>query len=407
MRVLVATDQWFPDVKTGVSRVAADSARELARRGHDVTVLAPAVDGEAREASEALLSLRRVLDRRGVPQTLADPMVTARRARALGSRFDVALAHQPTTAAGLWAARLRVPLVLVFHASPLRELRYRRKRLPFGAARLAHYALEPALMAVEPLAVSKAARILVFSEFSRSILAADHPREAARARRVGAGVDTRVFSPEGGPAAARERLGVAPKVTLLVTARRFEPRMGLEQLVRAVPRLRESRDVVLVLVGAGILERELRALVASLGLADHVRFPGRVPDAELRDWYRAADLFVLPTVAYEGFGMVTAEALACGTPVVGTPVGATPELLEGLDPRLVARGTGSDDLARAIADVLPLLGDDFRRRCREYACARFGWENVIEEWEEALEELAAPADAAVPTAETARGVAAD
>jgi glycosyltransferase involved in cell wall biosynthesis len=82
--------------------------------------------------------------------------------------------------------------------------------------------------------------------------------------------------------------------------------------------------------------------------------------------------------------MVTAEALATGTPVVGTPVGATPELLLPLEPRLVARGTDASALADAISGALDLADETFRRRCREYACARFSLDRAVVEWERAL-----------------------
>ena len=117
-------------------------------------------------------------------------------------------------------------------------------------------------------------------------------------------------------------------------------------------------------------------------------FVGPVAEDELLDWYRAADIFVLPTVAYEGFGMVTVEALASGTPVVGTPAGATPELLARLDQRLVAQGSDPDSLAAAIREVLTFADADLRARCRDYALARFDWDRVTPAWEEALEEAA-------------------
>ena len=85
--------------------------------------------------------------------------------------------------------------------------------------------------------------------------------------------------------------------------------------------------------------------------------------------------------------MATVEALASGTPVVGTPAGATPELLEPLDSRLVARGSDADSLAAAIADALAFVDDDFRKRCREYAVARFSWDHVTRAWEEELAAL--------------------
>jgi glycosyltransferase involved in cell wall biosynthesis len=113
----------------------------------------------------------------------------------------------------------------------------------------------------------------------------------------------------------------------------------------------------------------------------------------LPDWYRAADVVVMPTVAYEGFGLVTAEALACGTPVVGTRVGATPELLEPLDPRLLAADADPNALASTIDRALDLVSGELRRRCRDYAVARLSWDAAIAEWERVLEEAAYGSDA--------------
>jgi glycosyltransferase involved in cell wall biosynthesis len=87
--------------------------------------------------------------------------------------------------------------------------------------------------------------------------------------------------------------------------------------------------------------------------------------------------------------MVTVEALASGTPVVGTSAGATPELLGPLDPRLLARGSGAAALAPAIREALAVIDDEFRARCRDYALARFAWDRVIAGWEDALEEARA------------------
>src|SRR5206468_12585722 len=99
---------------------------------------------------------------------------------------------------------------------------------------------------------------------------------------------------------------------------------------------------------------------------------------------RTADLFVLPTVAYEGFGLVTVEALACGTPVVGTPVGATPEILAPLDPALVAVAADPYNLAAAIELALTKVDAALRERCREYASSRYAWSEVLPTWEAAL-----------------------
>jgi glycosyltransferase involved in cell wall biosynthesis len=387
MRILIASSQWFPDRESGLSRVVTETARRLAQRGHVVTALVPRAAGEPVEVVEGSLTIRRVIGRGRLPQSLTDLYETARHARRQArDRYDLALGHGPDNVVGLRWALPGVPVGLVFHACHSRELAFERAQLPLGKRRLATTALQPVHAALERLAMRHAEPILVLSEFSRSIIEEDHPAALPRVRRVLGGVDTGRFSPDGGQAAARARLGLNPSGRLLLTVRRLEPRMGIDELLRALPQLAAEQAVELAIVGAGPLERQLRRLAAELGVADLVRFAGRVDDAHLPDWYRAADVFVLPTVAYEGFGMVTAEALAAGTPVVGTPIGATPELLAPLDPLLVADSADAAGLARAIAYVLERAGPELSRRCREYALERFAWDRTIEVWERALVE---------------------
>jgi glycosyltransferase involved in cell wall biosynthesis len=384
MRILVASGTWYPD-RNGVARVATEVGRRLADRGHEVTALVPRVAELRTEEHDGSLTVHRVIERGFVPLTVKDVHETTRHARRLGA-FDVLVAHGSTTAVGLSRSRIPAPLVLVYHASHSRELRFMRPRLPWGHERVVAYLNEPITAMLERVGIRRCARILILSEYSRSLLMADHPDQSAKIRRVPGGVDTKWFSPGDGMRAAQIRLGLDPRRRLLVTVRSAEPRTGIDQLLRAV-RILASDKVDLAVVGGGLLTNDFRRLSSELGIDGQVRFLGRVAEEELPDWYRAADLFVLPTVAYEGFGMVTVEALASGTPVVGTPAGATPELLEPLDPRLVARGSDPDSLAVAIRDALTFIDDDFRARCRKYALARFDWDQVTGAWEEALERV--------------------
>ncbi len=108
------------------------------------------------------------------------------------------------------------------------------------------------------------------------------------------------------------------------------------------------------------------------------------PRTDLRTLYAAADLFIMPTVAYEGFGMATVEALAAGTPVLGTAVGATPEIIRSLGSEFVVPQAEPRMLASALRDVLPLLGPDLRLRARRLAEDRYRWQRTIVRWEEAL-----------------------
>jgi glycosyltransferase involved in cell wall biosynthesis len=382
MRILAATDQWSPDVVGGSARVAADTARALARRGHQVTVLTLASPGFPEVATEDGVEVRRVLRRGPFPQTFTDPLVTLRHARRLRARtFDLLLAHQATGAAGLAAARLDAPLAFVHHASVVLEMRFLRRRLS-GYRHAAALALDPALTALEELAIRRAAGILVLSEFSSELVRRRHPHATERIRVVGGGVDDAFFETPTDPQRCRTRFGI-PEGVLLFTARRLEPRMGVDVLIAALAQLDDER-VVLAVAGDGSSRGDLDRRVRELGLDMRVRLLGQVCEDDLRSLYAAADLFVLPTVAYEGFGMSTVEALAAGTPALGTAVGATPEILSDLGTAFLVPAAEPAALAAGIREVVPRLGPELRARVRRLAEERFRWSNAILAWEDAL-----------------------
>jgi glycosyltransferase involved in cell wall biosynthesis len=142
----------------------------------------------------------------------------------------------------------------------------------------------------------------------------------------------------------------------------------------------------LVIVGHGVLEAELRALIVELGVGDRVRMFGRLAPEPLAACYRCADVFVLPTTQIEGFGLATVEALASGIPVLGTPVGGTVEILQGIDSRLlfadVSPEAMADKIETFLRDPSPFLR--LKPQCRETAVALYGWESVVDRIEREL-----------------------
>jgi glycosyltransferase involved in cell wall biosynthesis len=139
----------------------------------------------------------------------------------------------------------------------------------------------------------------------------------------------------------------------------------------------------LVIGGSGALRSALEEQVASLGLQQNVRFAGFIPEERLADYFGVADLFVLPTRVLEGFGLVTVEALACGTPVLGTPIGGTQEILRRFDRDFLFRSVEAPDLAEGILRQLPRVegNPDLRERCREFSLQHYSWGVLVEQVE--------------------------
>jgi glycosyltransferase involved in cell wall biosynthesis len=98
----------------------------------------------------------------------------------------------------------------------------------------------------------------------------------------------------------------------------------------------------------------------------------------------------MPTRELEGFGLSTIEALACGTPVIATPVGANPEVLRPLHPALIARGKSPAALAEAVIDVWrrPALLKEIQRRGRDHVVQAAGWDSVARRYLDVYRELA-------------------
>src|SRR5437667_2488685 len=173
--------------------------------------------------------------------------------------------------------------------------------------------------------------------------------------------------------------------------------MGLDLLIRAMAILKRDRPEALLLIGGvGSVRQELESFSEALGLREQVRFLGFIPDEALPLYYPAADVFILPTRELEGFGLVTVEALACGTPVLGTPVGATPEILVPLSPALVFRGLAPETMAEDLRRFLEAERRDpeaharLREACRRHVEAHYTWDRTIDALEEELTRLVTP-----------------
>ncbi|MER5477977.1 glycosyltransferase family 4 protein [Streptomyces sp. NPDC002734] len=212
--------------------------------------------------------------------------------------------------------------------------------------------------------------ITYLGEYTRSRIAdALTPEAAARMVQLPPGVDEKTFHPSSGGDRVRARLGLTDR-PVVVCVSRLVPRKGQDTLIRAMPRILAAEpDAVLLVVGGGPYEKDLRGLARETGVERSVVFTGSVPWSELPAHYGAGDVFAMPCrtrrggLDVEGLGIVYLEASATGLPVVAGDSGGAPDaVLDGETGWVVPGGSPGDAAER----IVTLLGDaELRRRMGE------------------------------------------
>jgi glycosyltransferase involved in cell wall biosynthesis len=398
MHIVMLADAVYEDAVGGSRVVARELARRMAARGHRVTLVAPRLRSRGAVRPGTRPSESRGGCGESVPSSSyrilrvnhrgSGSLVqgTARAVRDVVARegADLLHVHFAYPALGLHLRPPdRLPIVRTYYGSWAEESRVEAgsaDRKPSLAAQWSLPCRLAAKRAADVLSLRGSRRVIVLSRYSRDEVIEDFGIAAERVDLVPGGVDLDRFRP-GDRRAARARLKLPADRRILLTVRRLVPRMGLHSLLSAMPAvLHAFPDTLLVVGGTGPLAATLRERTLQLGLEERVRFVGFIPDGELPAYYQAADYFVLPTRALEGFGLPTLEAFACGTPVLGTPVGATPELLAEVDRALILPGVAPRDLAAGILTALraPDRPSCTPERLRAFVESRFSWEDVVD-----------------------------
>jgi glycosyltransferase involved in cell wall biosynthesis len=168
-------------------------------------------------------------------------------------------------------------------------------------------------------------------------------------------------------------------------------RKGFHLLVESMPRvLRRHPGARLYVAGRGIMAGFLGLLVESLDLQGRVTLTGYVSDEALPWLYRLCDIFVLPSVSAESFGITLIEAMAAGKPVVASRIGGVPEIVDDGVNGLLFEPWDSQGLSEAVNAILgdKGLADDLGRRAHLSAEENYSWPRVARRIEEVYEEVA-------------------
>lgn len=299
--------------------------------------------------------------------------------------FQVAICHQPFNCFSLLIMKkLRdIPFIYVFHSPSHEEYNILQNK------KRSHVISIPQIKAremIEGFCIKRALRIVVLSEYMKSKVKQIHKIPGERIVVNPGGVDLEKFRPPQDPGMLKKELGLPESKIHLLTVRNLEPRMGLDNLLKCIYILKTRQaGIHLVLGGEGPEKKNLENLIREYDLDDAVTMTGFIPSDRLSEYYGAADFFILPTRQLEGFGLVTVESMACGTPVLGTPVGGTKEILSAFDPQFLFKDSSPEAMAEGIDAT---IGNNFtskkkyvelRGQCRKYAGRNYSWQRHVDQ----------------------------
>ncbi|HIZ62063.1 MAG TPA: glycosyltransferase family 4 protein [Candidatus Gemmiger avistercoris] len=336
-----------PAVQGGaVETLLTHLIRENERQGQLDLLCASIPDEAARRAAEGLRHTRMLFIARPHGHRRYWPMVFAERCLGIAAPYDpwyqkvqLSLALEPPA-----------PDLIVAEGGNLTQCSAISRM--FGRRRcLAHLHGQTAC---SPVMDAIYGGILALSRFIRDDYLKNSTLPPQHAHILHNCVDVRRFCPGPVPLSLRTQLGFSSQDFVVLFCGRLEPDKGIHKLMEALTLL-PVPHIKLLIVGSPFFGRTqqssfLRRLEQQARtLGNRVQFTGYLPNEDLPDYYRLADLVCVPTLVEEAAGLVAMEAMACGRPVLATRSGGMPEYLEGSQAVLVERGdTVADQLAWSI-----------------------------------------------------------
>lgn len=357
---------WFYPHLGGVESHVMGLSRELASRGHEVTVVTTrhtpsAPEHETMDGFDVLRVKPRMI-------VLRTPIAPRIRAILKDVPADIVHAHLPPPLSAHYAADAAeargLPLVLTYHCdveipSPLGSLIETLYRRSLGASTL-----------------ERAAKVIVttrtYAATSRAVWRHD-PAVIPNA------VDVHRFQPEIDGEAVRRRLKLPLDRPVALLVGRIVAHKGVEHFIEAA---RYLPGVLFLVAGEGASLEGMEHLARTLGVQDRVRFLGRISQENLPKVYAACDLFVLPSVSrLEAFGIVALEAMATAKPVVVADIPGVREVIEDGREGLLADPVNPQDLAEKMRRLVedPKLRQEMGQRGREKVLATFTTEKVADQ----------------------------
>ncbi|USS40418.1 glycosyltransferase family 4 protein [Thermococcus aggregans] len=374
MKIALVSDWYYPKIG-GVASHMHHLAIKLKERGHEVAIVTNnRTTGKEEELEKLGIELIKIP---GIISPFLDVNLTyglksSEELNEFLKDFDVIHSHHAFTPLALKAVKagriMGKATLLTTHSISFAHESKLWEALGFTLSLFTDYLNYPHQI----IAVSKAAKAFIehFTDVPISVI----PN----------GVEDKRFSPAREKDKIKAKFGIEGNVVLYVS--RMSYRKGPHVLLNAFSKI---EDATLVMVGTGEILSFLKAQAKFLGIEDKVVFMGYVSDDVLPEIFRMADVFVLPSISAEAFGIVVLEAMASGVPVIATNVGGIPEVLKENEAGILVPPGNELELRKAIQK---LLEDEELRRWygnngRKAVEEKYSWDKVVVGIEKVYEEI--------------------
>jgi glycosyltransferase involved in cell wall biosynthesis len=325
MKILIASDTYYPDVN-GASYFAQRLAAGLAKRGHQISVMAPArILKDNISARDSVIiygigSIRIPI----YPDFRVSPLFLIRKAVEKHIKeIQPDIIHIQNhfvigREVALAAKKFNICTIGTNHFMPDNLVHY--LHLPdFGEKKLNEFSWHEFSQVYKRLdavtTVTKtAANLIEKLGLEKDVIP------------ISCGIDLEKFNPRNDGTYLKERYGIPESRSVILYVGRLDREKRIELIMHALPQIIGSVDAHLALAGTGKLRAEFEHVAEEMGIRGRVTFTGFVPDQDLPNLYRMADLFVIAGIA-ELQSIVTMEAMASGLPVIAVNAVALPELV--------------------------------------------------------------------------------
>ncbi len=392
MNILFVSDVSIAKIIGGAERVLFEQSTILQKMGHNIHILTRKLPEHksSHENIHGVNEWRYNVDHNNPLSFIISTLLNSKKLfKSLQNQYSFSFinSHQPFSNLGI----IHSPFgkkIYTCHSFSLEEFRSRNPQPKDNVGKIQYFLNIQARKFIEKRALRKSDIVVVLSRFTKEKLQRIYKIPSEKIIIIPGGVDLDRFYAATDRSRIRQCLNIPQNKTILFTVRNLVPRMGLENLIYAIKEVAKKVPIIhLVLGGDGTLKSDLISLTKELGIENYVKFIGFIPEAELPDYYRMADIFILPTVELEGFGLVTLESLASGVPVLGTPVGGTVEILSRLDSKYLFKDTKSESMAELIIKTCqeftdnPKLWKDVSFRCRAFVEENYSWKKNVKSLE--------------------------